>query len=360
MHYTFFIIILLINLLIIKSSKTISLKYKEIRSMRPVLELEFSNASSPLDTYLNTFLPFSLFDNDLYSRIKVDKESEHTCPIKKFSSAFKHQETLLINNTTLFNFTFYLYKYTISLFAEQGIGLGYNAKDQSLSFVHQMYNNKLIDALSFSIERKEIVFGKTEYNQYKYKGSINIDENIVTWGMKLDSIEYNGKRYDIGIDAIIHSGEYEMIYSNEIFDFMSNIVLKEEINKGICTKSERLKNYMLNCDNYTNFDKSISLVLGETTITFELKNLFDIDNALKIYPSTDSPSNFPGIILGVNFLKSFDAVIFSYDTKSITFYSNEVKIESMRDEIVKKIIISIITVISIIGIIIIKINNKKV
>ena len=73
MHYTFFLIILLINLLIIKSSKTLSLKYNEIRSARPVIELKFFDASSSLDTFLNTFLPFSLFDNDLYTKIKVDK-----------------------------------------------------------------------------------------------------------------------------------------------------------------------------------------------------------------------------------------------------------------------------------------------
>ena len=357
MHYTFFLIILLINLLIIKSSKTLSLKYNEIRSARPVIELKFFDASSSLDTFLNTFLPFSLFDNDLYTKIKVDKESEYTCPIKKFSSAFKHKETLLINHTLFFNYTFYLYKYSISLFAEQGLGLGYNSKDHSLSFVHQMYNNKLIDALTFSIEKKEIVFGKKEYNEYKYKESINIDENIVTWGMKLDSIEYNGKRYDIGIDAIIHSGEFEMIYSNEIFDFMSNIVLKEEINKGICIKSERFQHYILSCDNYTNFDKTISITFGETIITFELKNLFDFNNDLLIHPSTDSPSKFTGIILGINFLKSFDAVLFNYEAKSITFYSNEVKISSMKSEIVTKIIIYLITVISIIGIIIMKVNK---
>ena len=54
MHYTFFLIILLINLLIIKSSKTLSLKYNEIRSARPVIELKFFDASSSLDTFLNT------------------------------------------------------------------------------------------------------------------------------------------------------------------------------------------------------------------------------------------------------------------------------------------------------------------
>ena len=147
MHYTFFLIILLINLLIIKSSKTLSLKYNEIRSARPVIELKFFDASSSLDTFLNTFLPFSLVVNDLYTKIKVDKESEYTCPIRKFSSAFKHKETLLINHTLFFNFTFYLYKYSISLFAEQGLGLGYNSKDHSLSFVHSF-----IKLFSFNVE----------------------------------------------------------------------------------------------------------------------------------------------------------------------------------------------------------------
>ena len=100
----------------------------------------------------------------------------------------------------------------INFFGLKGIGLGYKIGDESFSLVHQLYKNNKIAHLSFALEDKErngtIHFGgipNDAHLKMPYKGYINIDEDLPTWGGHFESISYKGNTITINIPFIINS-----------------------------------------------------------------------------------------------------------------------------------------------------------
>lgn len=224
---------------------------------------------------------------------------------------------------------------------DHGIGLGYHCKNTSFSLVHQLKKNNHINKLQYIFEPHSkngfLHFGGipniTQLASMKYKGSIAINETLPTWGFTLSNMFSNNKPPNINTSCIIHSGFYDMIYSDDIFQIMLKIY-KEEINNQICKIKKNSGNGdYLNCNSLDDIKGSISFIINNNSTIIEInkKDLINRENDsyFRNNPYKNEEIN-KMCLLGIHFLRLFNYSLFDYDNKRVELYSNEIKIINLN------------------------------
>ena len=324
---------------------------------RPVIRLVFNdNDATGLNALLNTYLPFSLFTNEINAKTISNK----TVTIEDTHFLYQKQAKLTIYNYTLEKFSFYYSSESITYFRELGISLAYQPEDESFSLIHHLYKNKIIEHLKFALSingnKGMIHFGgyPEEAMNLEYKGHCKIRDSFGYWGCPLKGVEVNNTFYKLETDTLIHSGEYAFLYSNELLQFAIENIFNEKITKNVCyVETDKQDGDSIHCKNKTTA-LTFSLLFNDIKMQFNVDELYSKRSADK-FLFRSNPHNYidyKGVVFGMYFLMQFDLVVFDYENKQLEFFSNKVildnKVYNNTIQIILCIIVSLLCTISIV------------
>lgn len=166
------------------SSKTLKISYK---SMYPSFDffLIYPERYYPSNAFANTYLTKTSF-----VRYKIEeilpveiKEKLKTVNYLEFKSSFE-----LYDQTKIIDFSYIIYP-SRGRQSKEGIGLAFKFEDEKFSFVHHLYNQKIIDQKVFGftynkeVDNGTLFFGsnsEVNYTQFKYKGEIKVNEKYTS------------------------------------------------------------------------------------------------------------------------------------------------------------------------------------
>lgn len=340
---TYSLILFVINyLFIVKGEKIVSHNYINDHLNRSIVIVNLTDDNIILKTGFNTFVPFSLF--------KVGKLNLTTPIIKT--------ETVHLNNqykSSLYSFNFKIEETEVKDFkiyfteshgnnradhADDGIGLAYKFDDESFSYIHYLYNNKMIEHLQFTFEhydesRKGIIhFGgipNKSYLRMPYQGVLKVNDKFGTWNTKLTGVQFGQDFYRFNNYAIIHSAFYDIFWSNALNDLMINTIFKKEIEREECFKRDYFEYSFVQCENSTLpiFEKDIKFKFGNMITTVKIKQLFRYQSGHweSIINANPYMLYDDAVIMGVRFFQLFNFSVFDYENKEMRFYSDTTEIE---------------------------------
>ena len=304
---------------VINSNKNVIIDYSHYNSV-PLIILKSSDYQIQL--VVNTFI-FATISNDFFEHETIKTDIYENKTIEEAKGNFT-----LINNPSIKLSNYSLYYGQIFFIPHLGLSLAYKFKDESYSFVHKLYHDNYIDYKAFTFNYyNQIIFGEhIEKIPFKYKGQFDIDKSYSHWGANISGINYRGYHYDFNTHFIVHSGYYQMIVSNQIFDFMTKVIFADEIELNNCVIENSFNEKHLNCYNvgiegFTN----ITLQIGKMSIVLKREDLF-VKKFLWESKFMYNPYN-NYTFLGYDFIHLMNQTVFDYEKGTITFYSDEVIIE---------------------------------
>lgn len=291
-------------------------------------------------TIQNTYNPYSVFINGYVKKDPSKIRDMH----KDFTFEQKFKGDLYVTDFNvsghvISNYSSYVLD-DINYFSDNvGISLAYHFIDESYSIVHQLFKHKYINKMTFAFEDAGRDVGITHFGgipsdkhlSFKYKGYFKIDESLPSWGFNLDAMVYDNVSYTINMPTVIHTGLRGSFFSNELFAFMKNYVLKDKFDKKICSVEKgKFGGRTIYCT--TKEDETIDFIFGKNKITLNTRYVFSdsnfVDNPYDYY-------NFTGLFLGVFFLKKFQYSQFDYENKRVELYSNVIPINLVTFDPVK-------------------------
>lgn len=321
---------------IIKTSKIIELNYRK-KSYISKVKLEFNDLNISYSGWVNTYIPFSIFREGILDRgtpkemRKLELKQEYIC--NQFQTEIK------INDCIAPDFN-YFYSDDINYIPEQGYSFAHKFEDESFSLIHLLYKNNQIGrrVFAYQTDNQKMFFGGVPENiNQTYKGTVFIKDSSPLWETKLNTLHINNQVFELNNTRVVfHSAFFNLISSNEFFDFITDEILKKEIQNELCNKQEvdsDYHEYGLSCkkealENFGSIEfhfEDIVLTLHKQDLFFEfnetIMNSNFISNPYKHYNFT---------IIGFEFIELFNYSVFDYDQHSITFYSDTTLIKSIR------------------------------
>ena len=327
------IYLFLLSICSIISSKRIQLNNNVRLWSKPLPTYQHHNYFNRIYTMVfNTYLPYSFFYESSFDSSEVNStDVTLTDQYKAFPYliSFPNTDTIPIDNLLI----------QISLnqlfIWDSGIAFGLHYTNESFSLIHQMYNKKMIDKLQFTFENIDnkgnlYVGDAPEINEtFSYKGVEKVNESLPTWGFTMKRIKYKNESFIMEIPIIVHSVVSNIIQSEEVYELMKNIILKEEHEKGKCDEVVVSNYYSL---------RKLKCVLSKERLNERI--LFEFDNIIlnltigalfnrdsySLFISNSEPKpfyNFTGGILGYDFLNLFNYTIFDYEHKQISFITDQ-------------------------------------
>lgn len=235
---------------------------------------------------------------------------------------------LEFQNITINNFSFYYIK-TIDI--EKGcLGLSRSFTNYSLSFIHKMKEQGIINKLAFGFanitdKHRMMYFGETKEKSstYKYKVEIPIDTSYPYWGNQLDYIEINNARYDINKYSVFQTSHGPIFVPKTFFDMIIDKYFSSLFDNGICVLVNKRDITRIECIR-DNFEMEITFVFGIKGIIFMFnsQNIFDTFSDTVTFLIQTSDRYRDQWILGNLFFNKYFSV-FDYEDKSVSFFSNE-------------------------------------
>ena len=333
------ITLLLSFLLYVKNSKIVSFKFGNSERFSPFMCDFFVNERCDHGYYTiqNTFNHYSVFINRYVTKIPENIVSDQKYPFtfEENFIGYKYKTDFQMDGCLVKGYTSYVLN-DIDYFSDNvGISLAYHFEDESFSIVHLMYKHKHIEHLSFAFQD----FGPyamthlggiptKDYLNKTYQGIFPIDESLHTWGFTLNKIIFKDKEYEINMPTMIHTGLRGSFFSNGLFEFMKNTLLKEEFEKESCKIGDgRFKGKAIFCNEES---RKIEFVFGKTKLVLDTqKDLFTnshfCDNPYPYY-------NFTGLFLGIFLLKKYEYSVFDYEKKQVELYSDTMVIEMVNNK----------------------------
>ena len=249
------------------------------------------------------------------------------------------------NEDTKYIVNMYYYDYqksSNSLSTLSGLSLAFKCRNDSFSFVHQLYNNSLIEKLMYIFEPVDInsgniYFGGIPQNsllQYSGKCKINSEK----WGCYLDNIYFtndsnkhlylyktnisnNYAEFDVGRKCIFAPKEYFYFVKNTFFEkhFQSKkcgYYYNYDAMYIYCYNKDEIKEAIPEYISFVFENQSFRIHKDKLFKTHTIDNtiIFLICNALFV-------EDLDKWIFGSAFLHNFIS-IFDYTNESVTLYSN--------------------------------------
>ena len=248
-------------------------------------------------------------------------------------------DTIWIKNLDNFYSIFFnFYFLTSELFSSdnyEGIGTAYKFENENFSFIHQLYNNKIISEKSFGFYPQKPTKGllylgnipQKELNK-KYTYKIKVLPNHKTWNIAIKKIN----DYQNIFEAYFDSNED---YTKAPISFIS--YLKEKIFKSFLeNQSCKLFNDSLESNTYfyclcrkiQNFPKFV-FYIDNYAITLNFSQMF-VEDEGKCFLSIN-PNKENKWIFGTLFLQNF-ATEFDYLKNQIRFHT-EIKFVSVKSDL---------------------------
>lgn len=215
------------------------------------------------------------------------------------------------------------------------IGLSYKFRDEKYSFIHNLKKDNYIKKLSFAFDKIEndkkignLYFGgiPNDVIQNKYKVSIDVDDKNITWGAKLDKIEYKMNdivyEYHNNYYAYLNTIQDRIFVPTDFFIFFNKTLFGEFYKSGLCQLTDLSKTKYINCkeDIYDIFP-NISFYLGGTKIQLSSQQLFGKLNQRNTYCIIQNNIYDNATWLLGNFFFDQFLTEFDYENSQIHFYS---------------------------------------
>lgn len=211
------------------------------------------------------------------------------------------------------------------------IGFGLEIKDPSYSLIHSLYNNKLISDKCFSFQHnKEFHFinvgpiSKTHLITNYYNTTVIVPNDVHKWGVKINSISFEGKKFTIGKYAYFNSGMKYAFKSSTIYNIFKQYLNEDLFFNNHCNNNENsircnISIKSMNQNITFSIDKGISFNISLSSFFSKVKN--DISDLDIIYDSNSHINENEEVIhIGKGFMKAFQLIEFNYDKREISFY----------------------------------------
>ena len=368
-----YVIIFILLFFYINSNKVVEQEY--INRGIPTAAFGFNKGTNSGMNYLNTYynisrMPYSFYGED---SLNPEKVIDSQVKLPEYYICVHYKDDVSVNTfDKSITLHFYLTKFYARFQTYLGLGLAFKFNNEQYSYVHQLYNENLINYRAFSfipdkdIEKGKIVYGKGKNDNFPYSGYCNVEDNHFTWGCNLTKIIFDDKEYNINSYAMFLSISPVFFESKTIVNFMKDILLKDKFEDSTCVLlSNSFLNNRIQCKVMfmEDINKNITFVFGELKISFNINLLFNrmMDNLLSIFYYKDEPTykidSDNNIIIGFPFITLFNTTLFDYEQKKIIFYSDTIEIEVHSSNHYIKLII-ITNIIQLLLGIIITIGNK--
>lgn len=342
------------------------------------LELHFKEEQKTLTGYINTYLPYSLFNEGLLldQMVPSKKIKNNILRLINNHDAIHYQSDTNIERYSFNGFSLYFSIDDLKYYGDQGFGFAFKYEDDSFSFVHHLYKDNLIEHLQFTIQPNQqrekglLYIGGIPDNKekaFKYKATIDINENSNLWGFQLSKVKYNDIIYPFHSFSFIHTSFNEIFWSNDLYELFVKDILKEEIIKKNCfEKDVEIVFKWIECkEDFEALNKTIEIQLGNMILKPKLVDLFDHEivrwrTLIKTNPfDSFKTSN----VIGIDFLKLFNLTTFDYENKQVVIYSDRPIIYELNNTnysvAVLYIAISVMCLCEIVIIVIGKMINKS-
>lgn len=299
--------------------------------------------------YINTYLPYSLLDNEEWP---IDKKYTTKIDLCNTYESFEYESSLSTKNFEISSLRYYIGD-NIHFGPDQGLAMNYKFNSESYSLIHQLYNENKINHKVFVFETnkdtKIFHFGgipNQAHLNYTYSGYCNIDKTFPNWGCNVTEISFDNETFKLNSYALFHSAFVGQIYSNPIFELFVNSILKKEIEENICERESVSEDRdRIRCkysfQETEEFHKNFIIKLGNMEIHYPIEKIFDFDdgiwesrlwtNPYKLYKKYD-------IIFSSRFIEAFNFAVFDYENNRIEFYSDKIAIkmsQSSTNKIIK-------------------------
>ena len=329
----YYILILALRFIHNENIVTLNLDYSNNKYS---LDLHFKKEEKTFKGYINTYLPYSVFSEGQFSdkMLPSRKIKNNILRLINNHDAIHYQSDTNIERYSFNNFSLYFSIDDLKYYGDQGLGFAFKYEDDSFSFVHHLYHNKIIEHLQFTIhthqekERALLYIGGIPNNKekdYKYKAAIDINENSNLWGFQLSQVKFNDIVYPFHSFSFIHTSFNEIFWSNDLYDLFVNSILKEEIkNKNCFVKDVDIVFKWVECkEDFEALNKTIEIQLGNILLKTKLVDLFDHEIARwRTLVKTNPFDSFKtSNVIGIDFLKLFNMTTFDYGNKKVVLYS---------------------------------------
>lgn len=314
----------------------------EIELLYPInhiskIKLNFTDYNILQSGWVNTYISSSFFNQEkvcLGSPIKKKKILNLT---KEYEGE-QYMVNLEINGYKAPNFNYY-YLEEITYIPEQGYSFAHNYEDESFSLIHTLYNNNQIKKKFFGFQigdnNAKMFIGKIPDINLSYKGYFYVKKSSPVWETTLNNIQANGKSVELNTTVVFNSAFYNIICSNEFFQFVVQDHLKNEFVQKLCFQEEVDSDYHeegLFCSNeaLNNFG-TLQFHFNDLVINLNKEHLFDRfnDTFMQSKFITNPYPHYNFTILGFEFLELFNYSIFDYDKNSISFYSDQIEMQQI-------------------------------
>ena len=321
---------------IIHNEKIIEDTY-EFEAFRPVPLLQFIDENEILSTRYNTFLPYTIIDDDFSNPIDSKKSDRVSISLIKKYNVSRYSTNIKFHDVTLSNFPVYIYHKHIHYYTDKGIGLGYKFQDEEMSFVHQLYKNRCIDHLMYvfkgdmTLTKGITYFGGVPQNEHlklPYQGHCDVIDGYSSWGCNLTSIQLGNDTLTVNKYSAFHTGFYRIHLPPMIYEFVKkHLEVPVSVNECIEELNEMKGNNIL-CKSRKYLDMEFNFMFEGVTLKMTLNSFFEInkdDNKYK-YKSVMYKNPYPAInnielFLGFHFTNLFNYTVFDYENKQVEFYS---------------------------------------
>ena len=237
-----------------------------------------------------------------------------------------------INDITLKQFLFFYVKYKESTSSNGAIGLSYKVTSPKISFVHQLYEKRLIPKKAFGLyyspekEKGFLYIGGFPLeitSKFPYTTACDVNNGSQQWGCKLDFSFSSKDRYNIiMISSIVYftSTEYYTYIPREYMTYLNKTIFDSYYKNKQCSYIDYIDKAGISCDcNSLDDFPDIYFVIGNTHFRFSKENLFfQFDTACTFLMRYNKESN--DWMFGDSFLLRYP-VQFSYADHEIRFYS---------------------------------------
>ena len=327
------------------------------------IEITIGTPGAKISSPFNTILPFTWFIPSFYSPKKsststpIETNNEIVLDAIKYKMQ-QYEDVFTINKECkIQEFTFYIVSPNSYHNSDQGYGFVFKFENENLSIIHSLYRNQLIEKKVFSIvtynnkvDEGTILLGGIPddiSNFYSNKGKCHINEKEFTWGCNITEIAIGNETYSLNLYTYFHSAALITINSKIVYH-----LIYKQFDKNICSARQFGYSMYLECPTKDTLKlKNITMRFDALSIEVPLSKLFtcypDHCTSNFIYNLMESDELFQ---LGVYFIKLFNITVFDYDSKTISFYSDQLYIieTPVQFLFIIKSIIYVITFISLI------------
>lgn len=220
---------------------------------------------------------------------------------------------------------------------DDSFSLSFLSYDDNFSLINKLFRNKIISYKRFSFVKDnkniKLILGgiPSAYMNTKYKGTCKV-VNKKYWGCNLTQVNlyvrydnrtssgYYMNKKENNYYSLFQTNSKEISVPSRYYDFLHQSYMKQMINQEVCNLNPD-KRYVCKSSFVSELTFNLELDFDGMSLMLETKDLFE-DNGVWSSLLIKRSDNVNEWKIGTGVLHKFN-ILFDYDDKSISFYSNE-------------------------------------